>query len=209
MASPCVSESDRTLNIFRIPVCYTESWLYRRLCQVGTIQSYRTHPEPNNKYTAVIVFQEKESIQKTPDYIDSIQLYEDNLSEFFGVKARGTFATWDKRPEPHPLSQIDKTVYVANVDWRVSEKQLFDLFLEAGPVVSVTIPRDPHTLQQRPYGFVVFRHSFIVPHALRCLEGTKLYGKKLYLRPKRGSGKSLNDWSVHERMEDFPFTPAL
>ncbi|CAH0478749.1 unnamed protein product [Peronospora belbahrii] len=51
----------------------------------------------------------------------------------------------------------DATVYVGNLDDRVSEELLWELMLQAGSVSNVHMPRDKVTGSHQNYGFVEFR----------------------------------------------------
>ncbi|CAI5701201.1 unnamed protein product [Peronospora effusa] len=53
----------------------------------------------------------------------------------------------------------DATVYVGNLDDRVSEELLWELMLQAGSVSNVHMPRDKVTGCHQNYGFVEFRDS--------------------------------------------------
>nr|GMD51955.1 splicing factor 3B subunit 4-like [Ipomoea batatas] len=51
----------------------------------------------------------------------------------------------------------DATAYVGNLDPQVSEELLWELFVQAGPVVNVYVPKDRVTNAHQGYGFVEFR----------------------------------------------------
>jgi splicing factor 3B subunit 4 len=51
----------------------------------------------------------------------------------------------------------DATAYVGNLDSQVSEELLWELFVQAGPVVNVYVPKDRVTNLHQGYGFVEFR----------------------------------------------------
>lgn len=48
----------------------------------------------------------------------------------------------------------DATMYVGGLDEKVSKPLLWELFLQAGPVVNTHIPKDRVTGQHQGYGFV-------------------------------------------------------
>lgn len=175
------------MNIFHIPICHTEAWLLSQLNRVGAIQTSHSKCEAKCKYSAVVVFKDKESIQRVPDYIKNILLHEGNLSAYFGVNAVGTFATWVKETQPHPLSLVDRSVYIGNLHERVTEADLLDLCLEAGPVESIILSSKSWSRKKQPpaFAFVVFKHSFIVPYALTRLHGIAMYGRNICVAPKR------------------------
>jgi splicing factor 3B subunit 4 len=48
----------------------------------------------------------------------------------------------------------EATVYAGNLDQKVTENVLWELFVQCGPVVNVHIPRDKITNEHQGYGFV-------------------------------------------------------
>jgi RNA recognition motif-containing protein len=53
----------------------------------------------------------------------------------------------------------DNTIYVGNIDERVTEPLLWELFLQVCPVVNVHLPKDRITQQHQGFGFVEFLSS--------------------------------------------------
>ena len=51
----------------------------------------------------------------------------------------------------------EATCWTGNLDERVSEEMLWELFLQVGPVTSVYLPKDRVTGTHQGYGFVEFR----------------------------------------------------
>ena len=51
----------------------------------------------------------------------------------------------------------EATVYVGNLDTQVTEELLWELFLQAGPVTNVYVPKDRVTSTHQGFGFVEFR----------------------------------------------------
>uniref|UniRef100_A0A146L9E0 RNA-binding protein 7 n=1 Tax=Lygus hesperus TaxID=30085 RepID=A0A146L9E0_LYGHE len=76
------------------------------------------------------------------------------------------------------MSQDQNTVYVGNLSDKVTEELLYELFLQAGPVENVNIPK------QKPFGFVRFKHQCSVPYVINLLEGISLFGKTLKVAPR-------------------------
>ncbi|XP_037401900.1 RNA binding motif protein 11 isoform X3 [Pygocentrus nattereri] len=76
---------------------------------------------------------------------------------------------------------IDKTVFVSNLHSCVREEILYELFLQAGPVKKVVIPRDREG-HQRSFGFVYYKHAEAVPYAIELLDGIWLYGRPISLK---------------------------
>ncbi|XP_053505640.1 RNA binding motif protein 11 [Ictalurus furcatus] len=73
------------------------------------------------------------------------------------------------------------TVFVFNLSNCVREEILYELFLQAGPVRKVVIPKDRDG-NQKSYGFVYYKHVEAVPYAIALLDGIWLYGCPITLR---------------------------
>ena len=50
----------------------------------------------------------------------------------------------------------DATCYIGHLDEKVTEALLWELFLQAGPVQSVFMPKDRVSMNHQGYGFVEF-----------------------------------------------------
>jgi len=73
----------------------------------------------------------------------------------------------------------DATVYVGDLDPKVNEAILWELFLQSGPVVNVHIPRDKLTKEHMSYGFVEFQSEIDADYAIKIMNMIKLYGKPI------------------------------
>ncbi|KAF5736060.1 putative spliceosome associated protein [Tripterygium wilfordii] len=73
----------------------------------------------------------------------------------------------------------DATAYVGNLDPQVGEELLWELFVQAGPVVNVYVPKDRVTNLHQGYGFVEFRGEEDADYAIKVLNMIKLYGKPI------------------------------
>ncbi|KAM9318868.1 RNA-binding protein 7 [Pholidichthys leucotaenia] len=82
--------------------------------------------------------------------------------------------------------ETDRTVFVRNLDSKVTEELLFELFLQAGPLVKTKIPKDSDG-RQKTFGFAVYKHEVSVPYALQLLNGTSLYGRNIQVQFRSGS----------------------
>jgi splicing factor 3B subunit 4 len=71
------------------------------------------------------------------------------------------------------------TVWVGNLDERVTEEILWELMLQAGPVVDVTIPIDKITGVHNNFAFVEFRTEADADYAMKVLSMVKLFGKPI------------------------------
>jgi splicing factor 3B subunit 4 len=68
---------------------------------------------------------------------------------------------------------------VGNIDLKVTEEILWELFLQCGPVVSVQIPRDKITGDHNGYGFVEFKSEEDADYAIKIMHLIKLHGKPI------------------------------
>lgn len=58
----------------------------------------------------------------------------------------------------------EATIYIGNVDLKVNEEILWELFVQCGPVVNVHIPRDKITGDHQVF---YFPFPFLIPLGLR------------------------------------------
>ena len=63
----------------------------------------------------------------------------------------------------------EATVYVGNLDPQVTEEVLWELFLQAGPVTNVYVPKDRVTSTHQGYGFVEFRNEEDAEYVRRAM----------------------------------------
>ncbi|XP_075905958.1 RNA-binding protein 7 [Nelusetta ayraudi] len=97
--------------------------------------------------------------------------------------------------------EADRTLFVRNLDSRVTEELLFELFVQAGPLIRTKIPKDPDG-KQKTFGFAVYKHEVSAPYAVQLLNGTSLFGRTLHVQFRSGSshnspGHSQSSSPVH------------
>jgi len=73
----------------------------------------------------------------------------------------------------------EATIYIGNIDLKVTEEILWELFTQCGPVTNVHIPRDKITGDHQGYGFVEMRSEEDADYAIKIMHMIKLYGKPL------------------------------
>ncbi|CAL8147871.1 unnamed protein product [Orchesella dallaii] len=86
----------------------------------------------------------------------------------------------------------DATIYVGGLDEKVSESLLWELFVQAGPVVNVHMPRDRVSLNHQGYGFVEFISEEDADYAIRIMNMIKLYGKPIRVNKASAHTKNLD-----------------
>jgi len=87
----------------------------------------------------------------------------------------------------------DATIFVGDLDPKVNEAILWELFLQAGPVVNVHIPRDKLTKEHNGYGFVEFKTEADADYAIRIMNLIKLYGKPLRVNKVLAARSKMQD----------------
>lgn len=90
------------------------------------------------------------------------------------------------------MDEANRTLFVGNLETRVTEGILYELFLQAGPLFRVAIAKDKEG-KPKQFAFITFKHEESVPYSLNLLNGIRLYGRPLKLQFRTGS--------VHESAE--------
>ncbi|ODM89773.1 RNA-binding protein 7, partial [Orchesella cincta] len=83
--------------------------------------------------------------------------------------------------------EINSVLWVGNLDSKVTEAMLYELFLQAGPIKSIKIPKGIDGAAHKGYCFIQFVHDASVPYTINVMDGTTLFGKKLKLQPRPNS----------------------
>merc|ERR1719394_755489 len=86
----------------------------------------------------------------------------------------------------------DATVYCGGLDEKVSEAILWELFLQAGPVVNVHMPKDRITQSHQGYGFVEFMGEEDADYAIKIMNMIKLFGKPVRVNKASAHQKNLD-----------------
>ena len=68
---------------------------------------------------------------------------------------------------------------MGGLDEKVSETILWELFVQAGPVVNVHMPKDRITQNHQGYGFIEFMSEEDADYAIKIMNMIKLYGKPI------------------------------
>ncbi|XP_053547550.1 RNA-binding protein 7 [Bombina bombina] len=93
-------------------------------------------------------------------------------------------------------AEADRTLFVGNLDPRATEELLFELFLQAGPAISVKIPKDKDG-KPKQFAFVNFKHEESAPYGMSLLNGIKLFGRPLKIQYRSGSKHISQDNATH------------
>uniref|UniRef100_A0A0E0CB07 RRM domain-containing protein n=1 Tax=Oryza meridionalis TaxID=40149 RepID=A0A0E0CB07_9ORYZ len=73
-----------------------------------------------------------------------------------------------------------RTVYIGNLDEKVTERILYEILIQPGRVVDLCIPRDKETSCPKGYAFAEYETEEIAQYAVQLFSGlVQLYGKTL------------------------------
>lgn len=81
--------------------------------------------------------------------------------------------------QKHWEQDKDSTIYIGNLDERVTDALVWELFLQAGRILNVHLPKDRVTQSHQGYGFVEFISEEDAEYAARIMSGIRLYGKQI------------------------------
>lgn len=83
----------------------------------------------------------------------------------------------------------DNTVYVGNVDPKVTREILYELFLQICPVAKIRYPKDKILQTHQGFAFVEFYNAQDCEYATKCLNNSlRLYDRTLKVRKANGAG---------------------
>ncbi|KAK4548450.1 hypothetical protein LTR36_009360 [Oleoguttula mirabilis] len=73
----------------------------------------------------------------------------------------------------------DSTLYIGNLDERCSDALVWELMLQAGPIINVHLPKDRVTQSHQGYGFVEFGSEDDADYAAKIMNQIRLWGKPI------------------------------
>ncbi|KAF2418916.1 RNA-binding domain-containing protein [Tothia fuscella] len=73
----------------------------------------------------------------------------------------------------------EATVYIGNLDERVTDALVWELMLQAGRIINVHLPKDRVTQTHQGYGFVEFISEEDADYAAKVMNQVRLYGKPI------------------------------
>ena len=86
----------------------------------------------------------------------------------------------------------DSTLYVGNLDERCTDALIWELMLQAGPIINVHLPKDRVTQSHQGYGFVEFASEEDADYAAKIMNQIRLWGKPIRVNKasadKKGGG---------------------
>lgn len=73
----------------------------------------------------------------------------------------------------------DATCYIGNIDDRATDAIVWELMIQAGPLVNLHLPKDRITQSHQGYAFAEFQTEQDADYACKVMNGLKLYGKPI------------------------------
>ncbi|TFK69622.1 hypothetical protein BDN72DRAFT_897107 [Pluteus cervinus] len=86
----------------------------------------------------------------------------------------------------------EATVYLGNLDERCSDALVWELMLQAGPVVNVHLPKDRVSMAHQGYGFCEFLTEEDAEYACKIMNQIKLWGKPIRVNKASSDKKQLD-----------------
>ena len=86
----------------------------------------------------------------------------------------------------------DATIYVGGLDEKVTEAILWELFVNAGPVTTVNMPKDRITGAHQSFGFVEFMSEEDADYAIKIMNMIKLFGKPIKVNKASANEKQMD-----------------
>ncbi|GAA6060545.1 hypothetical protein JCM10212_006909 [Sporobolomyces blumeae] len=112
--------------------------------------------------------------------------------------------------KPNEDRNQEATCYLGNLDERCTDALVWELMLQAGPVVNVHLPKDRISMTHQGYGFCEFLTEEDADYACKIMNQIKLYGKPIRVNKASSDRKQLDiganlfignlDPNVDERM---------
>lgn len=85
----------------------------------------------------------------------------------------------------------EATIYVGNIDPRVTDEILWELFVQIGQVTNINLPRDKITGEHQGFGFVEFKSEVESDYAIKVMHMIKLFGQPIKCNRASTDKKSL------------------
>jgi len=85
-------------------------------------------------------------------------------------------------------------IYVGNLDYRVNEKDLDDVFSEYGTVSSAKVIVDKFNGRSKGFGFVEMENQVEANKAIQELDGTTFENRKIFVNEAKPKKTSYNHY---------------
>ncbi|KAJ9475055.1 Protein HSH49 [Pseudozyma hubeiensis] len=86
----------------------------------------------------------------------------------------------------------DATCYIGNIDDRATDAIVWELMIQAGPLVNLHLPKDRITQSHQGYAFAEFQTEQDADYACKVMNGLKLYGKPIRVNKASNDRKQID-----------------
>ncbi|EST08910.1 RNA recognition motif domain protein [Kalmanozyma brasiliensis GHG001] len=86
----------------------------------------------------------------------------------------------------------DATCYIGNIDDRATDAIVWELMIQAGPLVNLHLPKDRITQSHQGYAFAEFQTEQDADYACKVMNGLKLYGKPIRVNKASQDRKAID-----------------
>lgn len=91
----------------------------------------------------------------------------------------------------------EATVWCGNLDQQTTEELLWEMMVQAGPVVDIVMPRDKITQQHNGYAFVEFKTPEDADYSIRIMNMIKLFGKNIKINKSQKTDKEEQQFAAN------------
>ncbi|ORY28705.1 RNA-binding domain-containing protein [Rhizoclosmatium globosum] len=95
------------------------------------------------------------------------------------------------------------TCYVGNLDDQVTEALLWELMLQAGPVVNIHLPKDRVTQSHQGFGFAEFQTEDDAEYAIKIMHMIKVFGKPIRVNKASDNKTNFDEKTLHDTFSAF------
>ncbi|XP_068668975.1 uncharacterized protein [Aristolochia californica] len=89
------------------------------------------------------------------------------------------------------------TVYIGNLDEKVSERVLYEIMIQAGHIVDLYIPREKETNHPKGYAFAEYENEEIADYAVRLFTGLVSLNNRTLKFAISGQDKTSQNLGMH------------
>ncbi|SNX86948.1 related to spliceosome-associated protein SAP-49 [Melanopsichium pennsylvanicum] len=86
----------------------------------------------------------------------------------------------------------DASCYIGNIDDRATDAIVWELMIQAGPLVNLHLPKDRITQSHQGYAFAEFQTEQDADYACKVMNGLKLYGKPIRVNKASNDRKQID-----------------
>ncbi|KAK4899223.1 Spliceosome-associated protein 49 [Elasticomyces elasticus] len=86
----------------------------------------------------------------------------------------------------------ESTLYIGNLDERCTDSLVWELMLQAGPIINVHLPKDRVTQTHQGYGFVEFGSEDDADYATKIMNQIRLWGKPIRVNKASADKRGIN-----------------